>query len=32
MEKEAQNLHTGFLCVQAIDLIDYFSRVTIERE
>jgi hypothetical protein len=32
MEKVAQNLHTSFLFVQAIDLLDYFSRVTIEWE
>lgn len=32
MEKVAQNLHTGFLCVQVLDLLDYYSRVTIEWE
>lgn len=32
MEKVAQNLHAVFLPTQLIDLIDYFSRVTIEWE
>jgi hypothetical protein len=29
MEKVAQNLHAVFLHIQAIDFVDYFSRVTI---
>jgi hypothetical protein len=32
MEKVAQNLHAVFLVKQLIDLVDYFSHVTIEWE
>jgi hypothetical protein len=32
MKELVQNLHTSFLLLQALDLVDYFSRVTIEGE
>ncbi len=32
MKKVAQNLHAVFLITQAIDFIDYFSKVTTEWE